>query len=154
VSTPSDESPSPAPEPPAEPGPPPLLYYRCPKGHEQTCEEEFSYQLLNRRTGKYEHDTGPMCYRCLFDFLIEGFQTRRIPPPPPEEVTPEQMAEMVRAADLAEMTGSKPAAVPVDIGGVEHYKCAERTCTVFISGQGALPLFCPDHDDANRPAGS
>jgi hypothetical protein len=100
---------------------PPTKYYRCPKGHEQQDTEEFSLRLGNAFTGQVMHDTGPLCYRCVFDyvnpvgssarqydeggenwygavfaFLSESFQTRRIPPP---DITPGEMAAVVQAAE-------------------------------------------------------
>jgi hypothetical protein len=76
------------------------------------------------------HDTGPLCYRCVFDyvnpvgsnarpydeggdnwygavfaFLTESFQTRRIPPP---DITSGEMAAVVETAehDADRSTGS------------------------------------------------
>ncbi len=154
---------------PAQPPPLPLKYYRCPKGHEQVEEQEFSYQLLNRRTGKNDWDSGPLCYRCVFEFLVDNFQTARQAPPAEPEITAEQMAEVVKAAEQGERMPD------VEIDGVEHYKCAAEGCTVFIStsgrpgerppfcptcqeggdpSQGPPDLIAPDVADANPPAGS
>jgi hypothetical protein len=150
-------------------------YFRCPKGHEQNDTEEFSFRLSNAFTGQAMYDSGPLCYRCIFEhanaggarqydeggpewygavfqFLTENFQTRRIAAPEPEEVTPEQMAAMVAAADLAEMTGAAPDFIGHN--GVEHYKCAGPRCTVFISGEGPdLPRFCPSCEPYHFEAG-
>ena len=169
----------PAPGPSLVPAAPPALpeqkFFRCPKaGHEQHDTEEFSFRMGNSFTGKVLHDTGPLCYQCVFDyvtdgreydeggpnwwgalfkFLTENFQTHRVAPPEPKEVTAEEMTAIRQAAEDAER-GPAPADF-VDLGGAEQRKCAEPACTTFISGTCApeeLPRFCPDH--ADRPAGT
>jgi hypothetical protein len=173
VSTPSEASTSEI-APPPEQAPQPLKYFRCPKGHEQQDTEEFSLRLASAFTGQAMYDTGPLCYRCIFDhvntagreydeggtawygamfeFLTTNFQTHRIAPPEPQEITAEQMAAVVKAAEQGEDEfHSEPDFVAGN--GVAHYRCLAQGCLVFISGDGPdLPLYCPDH--ADRPAGS
>jgi hypothetical protein len=158
-------------------GPPPRKYYRCPAGHEQNDTEEFSLRLGNRFTGEVLHDTGPLCYRCVFDFvngeadrvydeggdnwyaavfefLVEHFQTHRIAPPEPAEITDSEMAAVVQAAERAQAPGPIPDFVDRD--GAAQYKCAGVGCMTFISCSGTpdeRPRFCPAHEtaDADRP---